>query len=231
MDENKKYGKCSNYGECDRAGEKFEIEPGQPMECPECHAKLQEVDADGKPVKAAGTRKRKGNKGNLWLLIVGVVIALAAIAFLIVYLVTPEDDIAVMESDGIEQPVEEMPLDEPLTENIDTLLDEPATELLDTVAPVEEPKEEVKEEVKEKKPATGKLSYGNWSGSWKNGQPHGNGTLTYSTSHLIDSRDPKGRVAQPGEYVVGEWDNGHLVQGRWFKNDGTKEVVIVGKAG
>ncbi|MDE5607961.1 MAG: hypothetical protein K2I64_03405 [Muribaculaceae bacterium] len=79
--------------------------------------------------------------------------------------------------------------------------------------------------------STHKLSYGTWSGGMKNGQPHGNGTMTYSTSRSIDSRDPKGRVAQPGEYIVGEWDNGHLVQGRWFKNDGSKEAVIIGKAG
>lgn len=76
-----------------------------------------------------------------------------------------------------------------------------------------------------------RLSYGTWSGEMKNGQPNGNGTMTYSTSHTIDSRDPKGRVAKPGEYIVGEWDNGHLVQGRWFKNNGTKEAVIIGKAG
>ncbi|MBD5233968.1 MAG: hypothetical protein HDS65_07320 [Bacteroidales bacterium] len=76
-----------------------------------------------------------------------------------------------------------------------------------------------------------RLSYGTWNGGMKNGQPHGNGTMTYSTSRTIDSRDPKGRVAQPGEYIVGEWDNGHLVQGRWFKNDGSKEAVIIGKVG
>ena len=79
--------------------------------------------------------------------------------------------------------------------------------------------------------STHKLSYGSWNGGMKNGQPHGNGTMTYSTSRTIDSRDPKGRVAQPGEYIVGEWDNGHLVQGRWFKKDGSKEAVIIGKAG
>ncbi|MDE5822068.1 MAG: hypothetical protein K2H63_06265 [Paramuribaculum sp.] len=79
--------------------------------------------------------------------------------------------------------------------------------------------------------STHRLSYGTWNGGMKNGQPHGNGTMTYSTSRTIDSRDPKGRVAQPGEYIVGEWDNGHLVQGRWFKNDGSKEAVIIGKAG
>lgn len=76
-----------------------------------------------------------------------------------------------------------------------------------------------------------KLSYGTWKGGWKNGKPHGNGTMTYSVATIIDERDSKKREAQPGEYVIGEWDNGHLVQGRWFKNDGSKEAVIIGKVG
>lgn len=78
---------------------------------------------------------------------------------------------------------------------------------------------------------TKKLSYGTWTGTLKNGEPHGQGTLTYSTEKVIDSRDPKGRVAHPSEYIIGEWENGHLVQGRWFKKDGTKEVIIIGKVG
>lgn len=99
------------------------------------------------------------------------------------------------------------------------------------------PRQKPDEQVTSSKPSTGntssthRLSYGSWNGKMKNGQPHGTGTMTYSTSHTIDSRDTKGRVAQPGEYIVGEWDNGHLVQGRWFKKDGTKEAVIIGKAG
>lgn len=78
---------------------------------------------------------------------------------------------------------------------------------------------------------THSLPYGTFKGGWSNGKPHGNGTLTYTSTQTIDSRDSKGRVAQPGEYIIGEWDNGHLVQGRWFKNDGTKEAIIIGKAG
>ena len=78
---------------------------------------------------------------------------------------------------------------------------------------------------------THNLGYGTWKGGWSDGKPHGSGTLTYTSSRTIDSRDSKGRVAQPGEYVIGEWDNGHLVQGRWFKNDGSKEAIIIGKAG
>lgn len=77
---------------------------------------------------------------------------------------------------------------------------------------------------------TGSLSYGTWNGGWKNGEPHGIGTMTYNESHLIDSRDPQGRVASPGESVMGEWNEGHLVMGKWRKNDGSSESIIIGKS-
>lgn len=78
---------------------------------------------------------------------------------------------------------------------------------------------------------THNLGYATWTGSMRSGKPHGNGTMTYSASHRIDPRDSKARTAQKGEYVIGEWSNGNLVQGRWFKDDGSKEVIIIGKAG
>lgn len=74
-----------------------------------------------------------------------------------------------------------------------------------------------------------KLGYGSFSGPLKNGKPNGMGTLRYTTSHLIDSRDPKGRVAQPGDYVTGEWKDGKLVQGRWYGSDNTvKGSLMIG---
>lgn len=79
-------------------------------------------------------------------------------------------------------------------------------------------------------PQQGRLDYADWNGGWKNGQPHGTGTMTYKEEHLIDSRDPKGRTAQPGESVTGEWSDGHLVMGRWTKSDGSKESIIIGKS-
>lgn len=79
-------------------------------------------------------------------------------------------------------------------------------------------------------PQQGHLSYADWNGGWKNGQPHGTGTMTYKEEHLIDSRDPKGRVAQPGERVMGEWSDGHLVMGKYYKNDGSSESIIIGKS-
>lgn len=74
-----------------------------------------------------------------------------------------------------------------------------------------------------------KLGYGTFSGPMKNGQPNGRGTLRYTSSHLIDSRDPKGRVALPGDYVIGEWKNGKLIQGVWYNSvNNSKGAIIIG---
>ena len=73
------------------------------------------------------------------------------------------------------------------------------------------------------------LGYGTFSGPIKNRQPNGRGTLRYKASHLIDSRDPKGRVALPGDYVIGEWKNGKLIQGTWFdSSNNSKGSIIIG---
>lgn len=73
------------------------------------------------------------------------------------------------------------------------------------------------------------LGYATWSGKLKNGLPHDTqGTLTFKTRHIIDSRDEKKRVADAGDKVIGEFENGHLVQGRWYKKDGNVESIIIG---
>ena len=71
------------------------------------------------------------------------------------------------------------------------------------------------------------LGYATFMGSWPNDV---NGRMVFSSSHVIDSRDPKGRVAEPGDYVIGEWADGHLVQGIWYDSAGqVKGSVIIGK--
>lgn len=73
------------------------------------------------------------------------------------------------------------------------------------------------------------LGYGKFSGSLKNGKPNGMGTLRYTTAHIIDSRDPKGRMAEAGDYVTGEWKDGKLVQGRWFdSSNNSKGALMIG---
>ena len=77
---------------------------------------------------------------------------------------------------------------------------------------------------------SGQISYGRWTGGSKNGKPHGTQiTFTFTTSHQIDSRDPKKRIASAGDYIIGEYDNGRLVQGRWYKKSGGFESIMIGK--
>lgn len=61
-----------------------------------------------------------------------------------------------------------------------------------------------------------RLSYGKYSGATKNGYPHGQGRLTYTSTRVINRNDPKGRTANAGDYVIGEFHNGFLVYGKHY---------------
>ena len=71
------------------------------------------------------------------------------------------------------------------------------------------------------------LGYAVFKGSWPNDV---NGRMIFKSSHVIDSRDSKGRVAEAGDYVIGEFSDGHLVQGIWYGADNqVKGSIIIGK--
>ena len=78
---------------------------------------------------------------------------------------------------------------------------------------------------------TKSLGYGTYKGPMQNGKPHGvNGRLIFKSTHLIDNRDPKGRIAEPGDYVIGEFFDGHLVQGVWYDAyNQVKGSIIIGR--
>ena len=73
------------------------------------------------------------------------------------------------------------------------------------------------------------LGFAKFTGTVSGGKPNGQGTMRFTSSHVIDSRDPKGRVADAGDYVIGEWVSGKLVQGRWYGSDNNvKGSIIIG---
>ena len=73
------------------------------------------------------------------------------------------------------------------------------------------------------------LGYAKFTGTVSGGKPNGQGTMRFTSSHVIDSRDPKGRVADAGDYDIGEWVSGKLVQGRWYGSDNNvKGSIIIG---
>ena len=107
--------------------------------------------------------------------------------------------------------------------------------LKDSLAAVEAAKQKAEEDAKQKdqspktQPSGGSknLGYATFKGSWPNDV---NGRMVFKTSHVIDSKDPKGRVAEAGDYVIGEWADGHLVQGIWYGADNqVKGSVIIGR--
>ncbi len=73
------------------------------------------------------------------------------------------------------------------------------------------------------------LGYGTYTGRLKDGKPHDpNGTIVYKQAHQIEARDVHGRVAQPGDRVSGNFEDGHLINGTWFKKDGNREPLTIG---
>ena len=67
---------------------------------------------------------------------------------------------------------------------------------------------------------------GTFSGSLKNGFPDGFGTLTFKSKRRIDMHDLEERIAEPGDYVKGDWTDGHLNYGEWYSSDGMKKGFI-----
>lgn len=77
------------------------------------------------------------------------------------------------------------------------------------------------------KPRVLDLGYAVYAGAIHNGKAHGEGKMTFSKPHLIDSRDPEHRTAEPGDWVEGMFDDGSLVQGNWFDKNGNKKGFIM----
>ena len=164
-------------------------------------------------------------------IIVGVVVLLAIIGCIIAF------------SGGSEEKPVPAPVPE-VKENTDSI--EAAQEAaeqqrikdsLDAVAAAEAVKkqeaekkaESAQDETKPSKPTSGSknLGYATFKGSWPNDV---NGRMIFNSSHVIDSKDPKKRVAEAGDYVIGEWADGHLVQGIWYGSDNqVKGSVIIGR--
>ena len=144
------------------------------------------------------------------------------------------DSIAQAQADSIaaiqlaeQQAIEQARLDSIEQVRLDSIAAEQAR--LDSIAKAQEDSIRLAKE-KTKKQAVKRLDNGKWSGPWKNGKPHGTGTFTYTVETRIDSRDPQKRIAKVGDYIIGEYYEGRLVQGRWYdKNNNIKGSIIIGR--
>lgn len=76
-----------------------------------------------------------------------------------------------------------------------------------------------------------KFPSGTYSGEVNDkGLFQGIGTYTYAQRKLISNKDIKKRYAESGDYFIGEWNQGNVVQGKLYdKNNKLKEVIMIGK--
>ena len=127
-----------------------------------------------------------------------------------------------------ESPVNPAPevIDEAPTDSVQTVKEQP-------VAPTPAPEKKEAEPAKNSTVTTSDrldLGYATYKGRVKNGKPHDeNGRMTFKEKHLIDKRDSQKRMAEPGDYIIGEYVNGKLVQGVWYNEKNTvKGSIIIG---
>lgn len=209
-----KKGRCLNVGNCNKANTKeiIEVKVGEDFECPECKGELIEVKPSGTPI---------------WMYIL-IGVAVVAIGVGIYFsmsnkqkpLVGGTGDTTVVDSVGIHI-IDTIPQNpEPEIEGEDFKTDGSTT--VDTTGGID--KTTTVNGI-----VTKDLGYAVWVGKMKNGKPHDvQGSLTFKSSHIIDSRDEKKRTASAGDKVIGTFEDGHLTHGKWYKSDGNVESIILG---
>ena len=218
-------GICRNYDNCDKAAEK-EIQEVEKTNfvCEEC----------GKPLYSIEEKKSQKRDLRLPILIAVVLIVIGGIVCgVIMGIKAKNKHIAeIAESQRLQTIQDSIQADSIAA--VQFAIEQAALEQvrLDSIAAAEQARLAEVEANAAKKSASstsGSLDYGKWSGAWKAGKPHGTGTMKYTKQHLIDSRDPQKRTASPGDYIIGEFANGKLVQGVWYdSSNNVKGSIIIG---
>ena len=210
-------GVCHNYEGCDMASEKVvqEVEKSN-FVCQECGKPLYPVKPQPQPWWKKHQRELTLGVG---VLIIGGGITGGILAF----------------SGDKEEPAKE-PAKVDTTQVDTTKVDSPVVVQPPVVdPPVEGPQEGVKQPAGSdgvKQPGGGNsgasstsknLGYGKYEGAMKNGQPHGTGTIYYTTRHqVVPSKDI---YAESGDYVTGSFRDGMLMSGQLHRKDGNQEFV------
>jgi len=199
-------GNCLNFNNCSKADRKEIIEVGitEDFICPECESELIDI-----PAKKSG-----GKKG---LVIIGAVVILALVGGGAFFALSGGEEETPEEA--VVQPV--LPEENLAPEEIQAPKEEPVQKEVQTPPAVQAPAQQN---------GSLSLSFGNYKGETKNGKAHGMGTLYYTQHHLISTRDRQERYAEQGDYLVGEFYNGEVVQGKLYDKANTqKETIIVGR--
>lgn len=77
-----------------------------------------------------------------------------------------------------------------------------------------------------------KFEYGVYVGHIVEGKAQGAGTLTYTKRHRISATDSQGRMAEPGDYVTGDFEDNAVKTVRWYgKDKKMKGAILAGSNG
>lgn len=204
-------GVCHNYEGCDMASEKVvqEVEKSN-FVCQECGKPLYPVKQQTQPWWKKHQRELTLGAG---VLIIGGGITGGILAF------GGDKEEPAKEPATVQTPkVDTTKVD---STKEDTVVAPPP--IVDPI-PVPEPKDKDKGPGGGPAPSTSKnLGYGKYEGAMKNGQPHGTGTIYYTTRHqVVPSKDI---YAESGDYVTGSFRDGKLMFGQLHRKDGNQEFV------
>lgn len=222
-------GICKNVGVCSKAN-KVQIitDDDADFVCLECGEELQPYVEDKVPEKSKSKTP----------ILIGVAVIVLAIIIGCVFAFTggsKEPEVAAVDSTKVDSS-DVAKTDTVTIVKTDTIKQIDTVTIEKTVEKVETPKATKTTTTTTKtSKASGtakgsvNLGYAKFTGTVSGGKPNGQGTMRFTSSHVIDSRDPKGRVADAGDYVIGEWVSGKLVQGRWYGSDNNvKGSIIIG---
>lgn len=231
-------GICKNIGICNHANSHKVViinDDNEEFVCPECGEPLE-------PCK--DVEETTAPKKNNLPIIIGIVAAVVIVGGIIAAVcfsggesepTKPEPAAAVVDSDSIAAANTEAELQKE-RQRADSLAKVAAEAQQNTAQPQTAPASAPTAKPQQSTPKTqsssnGKLrlSYGSYSGDLKNGYPDGMGRLTYSSSRQINRYDSKRRVANAGDYVIGEFVRGFFVQGKHYDSDGNLiETLMIG---
>lgn len=205
-------GICRNIDECELAANKEvqEVEKSD-FVCQEC----------GRPLYPIEERKKRSNNNNRLFGIIAAAVVLLAIIIGCILGLRGGFNEQKESADDVPTVIDTADVATPLVEKADTVVVRDTIVQTDTITIREKVETNVtKITTSQQDNTTLHLSYGNYTGSTKNGYPHGQGKLTYTKSRQINRNDIKKRKANAGEYVIGEFFNGFVVYGKLYDVSG-----------
>lgn len=215
----KKYGVCL-YDKCENYKIIQELVHGE-LECPGCHRKLS----------PCAPPKKRNSKKPLYICVAAILIIGLIIGGFVVSPCGTEEptNLALSDSVVMDNMTESETAPAPKQDTVvvtDTVVLHDTIVENNTITTSERisTKTIVNTTSTQKNEGLGKgtirFSYGTYTGATKDGFPHGQGRLVYSTIRQINRNDTKGRKANSGDYVIGEFYNGFVVYGKHYDSEG-----------